>query len=239
MKRPPLTLFLLFFLGCATTHQFGEGPGRIDVAEARGELWQKEGRLILMNGERIDGKVVYLDQKELFFLPDDAEDRLSFSTREVSAVTVQGDRVPGMFAGIVAGGVIGGVAGSSVENERSGWIDLVNEHDVSIVGGAILGAVVGGVVGYWILPSRTTVTFSSPNSSVVTSLAQPGVGRSVEVVAVLVPALFEENERFVAFIISGKTICLQRSQITLEYQSNGVLIRASRRTFQNAGLELD
>lgn len=238
MKWLAQGLLLLLFVACGTTHQLGEGPGHIDVADARRELWQKDGTLILQNGERFDGKVVYLDQKELHFLPEDVEDRLSFSTNEVSAVTVRGGRVGGMFAGIVVGGIIGGLAGSTVENEKNGWPIIVDEHALSTAGGAVVGAVIGGVVGYWMLPSRTTVTFSSLVSSDASSLAQRGVGRSAEVTAVLVPALIEENERFVSFVISEKTIRLQRSQVTLEHRSDGVLIRATRRTFQNAGLEL-
>jgi hypothetical protein len=206
----------------------GEGPGGIDIAHARMEITRKDATLILANGEKYEGTVVDLDQKTLSFLPDDAKAPISLPTRGVYAVEVRGERIPGMFAGIAAGGFIGGLAGATVEDEKSGWIDLVNEHDVSIVGGAISGAVIGGFVGYWALPSRTTVTFNPPEL----------VRRSEEIIAILVPALLEDDDRFVSFSSSGKTIRLEHSQMSMERRSNGVLIRATRSTFQQAGLDL-
>lgn len=228
MVRFMLILFLISSLGCGTTYHVDEGPGGIDVASAQVEVMHKDAKLILMSGEEYEGTVICLDQKQLSFLPEDAKDLVTLPITDVSAVVVRGERTLSMFAGIVAGGLVGGLAGSTVEDEKSGWIDLVNEHDVSTAGGAILGAVVGGFVGYWGFPSHTTVTFNPPAL----------VRMNGEVIAVVVPALLEDNDRFVSFNSSGKTLRLERSQVKLERRSDGVLIRATRRTFQNAGLDL-
>ena len=59
-----------------------------------------------------------------------------------------------------------------------------------------------------------------------------------QVIGVLVPALTGETDNFLIFSSEGKTIRLPKERIKFERRRDGIMIWATRWTFQSAGLIL-
>jgi hypothetical protein len=240
MKTMTLILAVLAAVGCRTTYQVGDGPGDIGPRDAFEKLRGEEAMVTLVGGQITFGTLVGYAGDTLLFERPGRPAPIALPSRQVSSAAVQGSRTPGTLAGGVAGGFLGGFIGSqTTDKKEKGVIDLVNEQKMGTVVGVSLGAVLGGIIGGYAVPNTIVVRFARGDSSASEAVWAEEARRASQVIGLVVPVLREEGITFVSFDYAGKMIRIPRRQVTLERRPEGVLIRATRSVFRDAGIKFD
>jgi hypothetical protein len=222
-----LCLTLLLFTGCVTTYEFGQEPENVKAREGLSDMIGEECTLVLPDGTEDEGELVKWTNDTLLFLKGGS--LMSVPTEQVSCVKVNGSRVLGTFVGFELGGFIGGGLGLAI-GAISGVGGEGYPHNGGFAGCA-LGMLVGAVIGNRALPNKIVVSFAAPPDA-------EGFKALPQVVGVLVPALTGETDNFLIFSSEGKTIRLPKERIRFERRKDGIMIWATRATFQHAGLIL-